>query len=250
MNSGKQFLPDTAFTRLDLLAALVVLALLAAVVRPALAGLHPRSGIAVCSNNLRQIGRAIELWSNDRGGARPWNVSKADGGTRGQASGLTSQAWFQYLCMSNELATPRILVCPSDSGKSVASVFVILGGSDGLNSFKNYGVSYFLGADAPSAAALPTALLAGDRNLTYDGLSTCAIGINGVEFFYSGSAGMSLGGWTNSLPYPIGIVLLNDGRVLETSTTVLRRQVLPTAGDDNGVIHVISPRGTMATSEL
>ena len=242
MNSRRQSSPDAAFTRLDLLAVLVILAVLAAVVRPALAGLRPRSDIAVCSNNLRQIGRAFELWGSAHDGGRPWGVTREQGGTRGSPSALVAEAYFQFLWLSNELATPRLLVCPSDSAKSFASGF----GGSGMNSLMTLrvnAISYFLGPDAPPAGALPAALLSGDRNLTFDGYGACVLGIFNVAFLSGTAPGGSGAAWTNALHYPIGNVLLNDGRVVETSTQVLRQQILPTAGNDNGVVHLLSVRG-------
>ncbi|EEF60848.1 hypothetical protein [Pedosphaera parvula] len=50
-----------------------------------------------CINNLKQIGLAARIWSNDRGGNLP-SVS-------------------DFLSMTNELATPKILICPADKSR-------------------------------------------------------------------------------------------------------------------------------------
>jgi prepilin-type N-terminal cleavage/methylation domain-containing protein len=51
-----------------------------------------------CVNNLKQMGLAVRIWAIDNGGVFPPNV----------------------LCMSNELSTPLILVCPADTGRQSA----------------------------------------------------------------------------------------------------------------------------------
>ena len=61
---------DKAFTRLELVVVLAVLCLLAAVTWPALAVTAARSERATCVNNLRQIGRAYQIWGSDHDGQR------------------------------------------------------------------------------------------------------------------------------------------------------------------------------------
>ena len=55
-----------------------------------------------CINNLKQIGLAARIWAND-------NSDNSD---------VFPSNW---LMMTNELATPKILICPSDKGRSAAS---------------------------------------------------------------------------------------------------------------------------------
>jgi hypothetical protein len=54
-----------------------------------------------CVNNLKQIGLAVKLWALDHQDVFPTN----------------------FLCMSNELNTPKILACPSDTNRVVATSF-------------------------------------------------------------------------------------------------------------------------------
>ncbi len=58
--------------------------------------------------------------------------------------------------MSNELNTPKILICPADT-RTVADSFIIL---------KNQNISYFASLDASEIS--PQVFLDGDRNLTSD----------------------------------------------------------------------------------
>ena len=54
---------ETAFTRLELLAVLAALVLIAGVVIPAFAQGKPRSQQAICFNNLRAVGQAVLLFN-------------------------------------------------------------------------------------------------------------------------------------------------------------------------------------------
>ena len=78
----------------------------------------PREKHMSCVNNLKQIGLAFRAWAMDNDGQFPFNVSTNAGGTmefcaRG-ADGFDSNAALHFQVMSNELSTPRLLVCPRD----------------------------------------------------------------------------------------------------------------------------------------
>jgi hypothetical protein len=82
---------------------------------------YPRSQRITCVNNLKQIGLAFKTWALDNQDHFPFNVSTNDGGTmelcaEGQG-GFDSNAVVHFLVMSNELSTPRILVCPQDRAR-------------------------------------------------------------------------------------------------------------------------------------
>lgn len=89
---------DAALTRLEVLAVLTALALLAVVTMPVLAGGKPRSESAICANNLRQLGAATLAYSMETEGRFP----------RRQLP----NSWPQQLFTRYE--EPRVLRCPSD----------------------------------------------------------------------------------------------------------------------------------------
>ena len=226
-----------AFTRVDLLAILSLLTGVALLTGSALAGLRPNSAVSVCASNLRQIGGAIEVWSTDHDGVRPWWTMTNNGGTYGASSGLRAQPYFHYTALSNQLGTPRVLVCPSDHLKHAAKDF---GSSPegGFNhgNFRNRAISYVLCPEARSAASAPSSWLILDRNIRYDGFSSCHFGIVNINTInVIGSSSVS---WTNSIHYPIGNILLNDGRVLQSSITEFR-QLRTNAFNDNGANHFL-----------
>jgi prepilin-type processing-associated H-X9-DG protein len=154
MKSTSRHFTQTGFTFVALLVILAVLALLAAMLLPALAGAHARARQIQCVNNLKECGLAFRIWEADHNDEYPMDVPMAKGGTKEFDTGADTFRHFQV--MSNELSTPKILICPADT-RTVADDFVIL---------KNQNVSYFVSLDASETS--PQVFLDGDRNLTSD----------------------------------------------------------------------------------
>lgn len=211
-----------AFTRLELLAVLAVVGLLAVLTLPLLAASRPNANQAVCFNNLRQIGRAWQMWGNDHDDRRPWEVSVANGGTKSHVVG--GNAWIQYDWISNELVTPKILVCPNDKhvGLKVASNWGNQAANGGFISaaYRGNSISHSIGLHAQIED--PQAPLGMDGNLRVD------VAFSGCNFI-SIPVAMAIqpwsnqSAWTNSLGSDgFGNVLLSDGRVLATTTAEWR----------------------------
>jgi TPR repeat protein len=87
----------------------------------------PEDASIQCCNNLKQIGLAFRTWAIDHNGPYPFNVSSSAGGTKEWSGlgndGLDTNAALIFQVMSNELSTPNILVCPSDSTRHPAPSF-------------------------------------------------------------------------------------------------------------------------------
>src|SRR6266700_2287877 len=144
-----------AFGRLELLAIFGALALLAAVVLPVLAQGKPRSQQAVCLNNLRLIGRSLLIWDTEHGQTDPWRIPHT---SENPLTGVENNSWFQFVSISNELQTPKILACPSDT-KRPAKDFSFSADGGFLNpNYRSASISYFLGLD--SVFTVPQSLLA------------------------------------------------------------------------------------------
>jgi hypothetical protein len=97
---------------------------------PALGSAKAKAQSINCMNNMKQIGLAFRTFAIDNDGNYPFNLSTNKGGTlelclRG-SDGFDRNAALHFQVMSNELATPKILVCPADAKRQPALNFLSL----------------------------------------------------------------------------------------------------------------------------
>ena len=106
---------------------LFVPAILAALLLPALAAAKHKAQIINSESNLKQIGLAFRIWEQDNNDQYPFNVSQAQGGVKElcetDSDGFEKNPAAVFMVMSNELFTPRILVCANDPDKKAATDF-------------------------------------------------------------------------------------------------------------------------------
>ena len=148
---------NRALTKIDVLAIIAVLAVAAALLLPALAAAKRKSSRIGCMGNLKQVGIAFRLWEGDHGDKYPMAVSVTNGGAMELIATGNVAACFQV--MSNELSTPKILLCPEDTHRAYATNF--------STGFSDANISYFVDLDA--VEIYPQMILDGDDNLLVDG---------------------------------------------------------------------------------
>ena len=228
---------QAAFTRLDLVAVLLVLSLCAAVMLPALASNRPRSQRVLCASNLRQIGQAFNLWGSDHGDRLPYNVALTDGGTLRHP--LAVNPWLHFSWMSNELSSPAILLCPSDTGRPARDFSADPNGGYLHPNFANAATSYALTHGEDGAGRT---IISFDRNLGYDGPNACSVFAQAWLLNVFSSPPSPTLRWDDRLHVASGNILRLEGHVDQVSNAGLFGAFRIPADDNNGLKHFIKPR--------
>lgn len=216
MKSLWQTQKPRAFTLIEVLVVIAIIAILAAMLLPALLRGKQRAQRIQCIGDMNQLGTAFQIFAHDHQGRFPMQTPIADGGSYeyvAAGNSIPGTFYFSYRHfqpLANELVVPRLLVCPADQAREKAQAF---------SSLQNSNVSYFVAAYA--AYNVPETILAGDRNITNDAMATPSLvrGIKGLR-------------WTSEMHVFKGNVLFSDSHVAEMNNAGLDLQGTAAANAD------------------
>lgn len=184
------------FSLLELLVAIAIIAILVAMLLPAVARASSKARQIKCLSGLRQTGVALQSFAQDHGDKYPMQVPIAQGGSLGgnrellPGSDILSFSARHYQALAKDLVAPSLAVCPADqrfAAKSFASM-------------TRSNISYWFNPRAQPGSAVM--FLAGDWNITRLTETTASNRVTTVKL-----------GFTKAMHEDKGNILFGDGHV-------------------------------------
>lgn len=129
-----------AFTLIELLVVIAIISILASMLLPALSRAKKKGQATACTNNLRQMGLAAQMYADDFSG-RYCLTFQVTGDNSSSLSG-GRRAWFDFLLPYQK--TTNLLICPVRTQKFKEFVQEYPTGPDDMG-IANYGMNFRIG---------------------------------------------------------------------------------------------------------
>ena len=104
-----------AFTLIELLVVIAIIAILAAMLLPALAKAKDKAKVADCINNLKQITLFMQMYTDDNNDVFPEALSTSPGAAAWNAADEATNWWGSKI-ISNDLGESNLFRCPAVAG--------------------------------------------------------------------------------------------------------------------------------------
>jgi prepilin-type N-terminal cleavage/methylation domain-containing protein/prepilin-type processing-associated H-X9-DG protein len=210
-----------AFTLVELLVVIAIVAILAAILLPALSSSKIKARMTQDINHLHQFGRGATMWAHDHEGKFPWRIDVSEGGS------MNGPDWAEHIrAMGKELDNLNVLLCPFDKDRKRAQDWASLAGFDN--------VSYFVGLNAELSRLT---MLAGDASFTGGG--------GGVDPYWNSAAGSSIDATWEGSHGGRGNVVLSDGSVHTWTSRQFREQIALELATGSTNVVLSKPQGTL-----
>lgn len=192
-----------ALTLVEVLVIVSMLAILATILMPGYYASQRKTMRISCVNNLKEISLAAHIWEGNHGDQYPMVVSTTNGGAMEFA--MAGNATIVFQVMSNELSTPKSLLCPADADHSLATNFP--------TGFSAKNISYFINLNAIEAN--PQMALFGDDNFEIEGIP-----VNPGLLQVPDNASIT---WSAARHHFAGNIAITDGSVQQFTTYGLQQ---------------------------